>query len=94
MTKPIAIDDQAFLNDRLSDFRAACLMVNLSFNISEWWDGSQEGNPRWVYGTSPNLARGQHMLYDLSDPLSDSLCAVVAFSLLRGLGCSLGAYPA
>ena len=31
-------------------------MANPPFNISEWWDGRLEGDPRWVYGTQAKLA--------------------------------------
>jgi type I restriction enzyme M protein len=44
-------------------------MANPPFNISDWWHGSLEGDPRWVYGTPPqgnaNYAWLQHMLYHL-----------------------------
>lgn len=46
------------------------LMANPPFNISEWWDGRLEGDPRWAYGTPPksnaNFAWVQHMLYHLA----------------------------
>jgi type I restriction-modification system DNA methylase subunit len=42
---------------------------NPPFNISDWWHGSLEGDPRWVYGTPPqgnaNYAWLQHMLHHL-----------------------------
>jgi type I restriction enzyme M protein len=45
-------------------------MANPPFNISEWWDGRLEGDPRWVHGTPPksnaNFAWVQHMLYHLA----------------------------
>lgn len=32
-------------------------MANPPFNISEWWDGKLEGDPRWVYGIPPKPAQ-------------------------------------
>jgi type I restriction enzyme M protein len=59
-----------FLNDQHPDLRADTVMANPPFNISEWWDGRLEGDPRWVYGTPPksnaNFAWVQHMLYHLA----------------------------
>lgn len=42
-----------FLNDQHPDLRADYVMANPPFNISEWWDGKLEGDPRWVHGTPP-----------------------------------------
>jgi type I restriction enzyme M protein len=60
----------SFLNDQHPDLRADYVMANPPFNISEWWDGKLEGDPRWVYGTPPkgnaNYAWVQHMLYHLA----------------------------
>ena len=59
-----------FLSDQHPDLRADYVMANPPFNISEWWDGRLEGDPRWVYGTPPksnaNFAWVQHMLYHLA----------------------------
>jgi type I restriction enzyme M protein len=33
--------------------RADFMLANPPFNISDWWLGCLEGNPRWVYGTPP-----------------------------------------
>jgi len=59
-----------FLNDQHPDLRADFVMANPPFNISEWWDGKLEGDPRWVYGTPPktnaNFGWVQHMLYHLA----------------------------
>lgn len=59
-----------FTNDQHPDLRADFVMANPPFNISEWWDGKLEGDPRWVYGTPPkgnaNFAWVQHMLYHLA----------------------------
>jgi type I restriction enzyme M protein len=60
----------SFLNDQHPDLRADFVMANPPFNMSEWWDGKLEGDPRWVYGTPPqsnaNFAWIQHMLYHLA----------------------------
>jgi type I restriction enzyme M protein len=59
-----------FLNDQHPDLRADYVMANPPFNISEWWDGKLEGDPRWVYGTPPksnaNFGWVQHMLHHLA----------------------------
>ena len=59
-----------FLNDQHPDLRADYVMANPPFNISEWWDGRLDGDPRWVYGTPPksnaNFAWVQHMLHHLA----------------------------
>lgn len=59
-----------FLSDQHPDLRADYVMANPPFNVSEWWDGKLEGDPRWVYGTPPkgnaNFAWVQHMLYHLA----------------------------
>jgi type I restriction enzyme M protein len=60
----------SFTNDLHPDLRADFVMANPPFNISDWWDGKLEGDPRWKYGTPPkgnaNFAWLQHMLYHLS----------------------------
>lgn len=59
----------SFTRDQHPDLRADFVMANPPFNISDWWHGSLEGDPRWVYGTPPqgnaNYAWLQHMLYHL-----------------------------
>jgi type I restriction enzyme M protein len=59
-----------FLSDQHPDLRADYVMANPPFNVSEWWDGRLEGDPRWVYGTpsksNANFAWVQHMLYHLT----------------------------
>jgi type I restriction enzyme M protein len=59
-----------FLSDQHPDLRADFVMANPPFNISEWWDGKLEGDPRWVYGVPPkgnaNFGWVQHMLYHLA----------------------------
>jgi type I restriction enzyme M protein len=58
-----------FTKNQHSDLRADFILANPPFNISDWWHGSLEGDPRWVYGTPPqgnaNYAWLQHMLYHL-----------------------------
>ncbi|MEC5159762.1 MULTISPECIES: class I SAM-dependent DNA methyltransferase [unclassified Janthinobacterium] len=58
-----------FVRDQHVDLRADFVLANPPFNISDWWHGSLEGDPRWVYGTPPqgnaNYAWLQHMLYHL-----------------------------
>jgi type I restriction enzyme M protein len=60
----------SFTSDLHPDLRADFVMANPPFNISDWWDGKLEGDPRWKYGTPPkgnaNFAWLQHMLYHLS----------------------------
>lgn len=58
-----------FVRDQHKDLRADFVLANPPFNISDWWHGSLEGDPRWVYGTPPqgnaNYAWLQHMLHHL-----------------------------
>jgi type I restriction enzyme M protein len=58
-----------FVKNQHKDLRADFVLANPPFNISDWWHGSLEGDPRWVYGTPPqgnaNYAWLQHMLYHL-----------------------------
>ena len=59
----------SFVRDQHPDLRADYAVAGPPFNISNWWHGSLEGDPRWVYGTPPlgnaNYAWLQHMLYHL-----------------------------
>ncbi len=59
----------SFVRDQHPELRADFVLANPPFNISDWWHGSLEGDPRWVYGTPPqgnaNYAWLQHMLYHL-----------------------------
>ena len=59
-----------FTSDQHPDLRADFVMANPPFNISEWWDGKLEVDPRWVHGVPPkgnaNFAWVQHMLYHLA----------------------------
>ena len=58
-----------FTRNQHPDLRADFILANPPFNISDWWHGSLEGDPRWVYGTPPqgnaNYAWLLHMLYHL-----------------------------
>ena len=58
-----------FVRNQHPDLRADYILANPPFNISDWWHGSLEGDPRWVYGTPPqgnaNYAWLQHMLHHL-----------------------------
>jgi type I restriction enzyme M protein len=59
----------SFTRNQHPDLRADFILANPPFNISDWWHGSLEGDPRWVYGTPPqgnaNYAWLQHMLHHL-----------------------------
>ncbi|MBD9604003.1 SAM-dependent DNA methyltransferase [Pseudomonas sp. PDM10] len=58
-----------FIRNQHSDLRADFVLANPPFNVSDWWHGSLEGDPRWVYGAPPqgnaNYAWLQHMLFHL-----------------------------
>ena len=60
-----------FTRNQHPDLRADFVLANPPFNISDWWHGSLEGDPRWVYGTPPqgnaNYAWLQHILYHLKN---------------------------
>lgn len=60
----------SFVRDQHKDLRADFVLANPPFNISDWWHGSLEGDPRWVYGTPPqgnaNYAWLQHMLHHMN----------------------------
>lgn len=59
----------SFTRDQHPDLRADFILANPPFNISDWWHGSLEGDPRWEYGDPPqgnaNYAWLQHMLRHL-----------------------------
>ena len=61
--------NDTFVRNQHPDLRADFILANPPFNISDWWHGSLEGDPRWVYGTPPqgnaNYAWLQHMLFHL-----------------------------
>jgi type I restriction enzyme M protein len=58
-----------FTRNQHPDLRADFILANPPFNISDWWYGSLEGDPRWQYGDPPqgnaNYAWLQHMLHHL-----------------------------
>lgn len=58
-----------FVRNQHPDLRADYILANPPFNISDWWHGSLEGDPRWLYGSPPqgnaNYAWLQHMLHHL-----------------------------
>ncbi|TAL79593.1 MAG: SAM-dependent DNA methyltransferase [Burkholderiaceae bacterium] len=58
-----------FTRDQHPDLRADFVLANPPFNISDWWHGNLEGDPRWEYGAPPqgnaNYAWLQHILYHL-----------------------------
>ena len=58
-----------FTRNQHPDLRADFILANPPFNVSDWWHGSLEGDPRWVFGSPPagnaNYAWLQHMLYHL-----------------------------
>ncbi|WP_434572479.1 SAM-dependent DNA methyltransferase [Pseudomonas sp. Z3-6] len=58
-----------FVRNQHSDLRADFVLANPPFNVSDWWHGSLENDPRWIYGSPPsgnaNYAWLQHMLYHL-----------------------------
>ncbi len=58
-----------FTRNQHPDLRADFILANPPFNISDWWHGSLEGDPRWHYGDPPqgnaNYAWLQHMLHHL-----------------------------
>ncbi|MBP6653020.1 MAG: N-6 DNA methylase, partial [Xylophilus sp.] len=60
-----------FTRNQHPDLRADFILANPPFNISDWWHGSLEGDPRWHYGDPPqgnaNYAWLQHMLHHLKD---------------------------
>ena len=58
-----------FTRNQHPDLRADFILANPPFNISDWWHGSLEGDPRWAYGDplqgNANYAWLQHMLHHL-----------------------------
>jgi type I restriction enzyme M protein len=60
-----------FIQNQHPDLRADYILANPPFNISDWWHGSLDGDPRWKYGTPPqgnaNYAWLQHMLHHLNN---------------------------
>jgi type I restriction enzyme M protein len=56
--------DDTFRRNQHPDLRADFILANPPFNISDWWHGSLEGDPRWVYGASPQPS--QHPAFPLN----------------------------
>jgi type I restriction enzyme M protein len=58
-----------FTHNQHPDLQADFVIAGPPFNISDWWHGSLEGDPRWHYGDPPqgnaNYAWLQHMLHHL-----------------------------
>ena len=42
-----------FTRNQHPDLRADFVLANPPFNISDWWHGSLDNDPRWVCGTPP-----------------------------------------
>lgn len=60
-----------FVRNQHPDLRADFVLANPPFNISDWWHGSLEGDPRWVYGTPPQgnpTTPGCNTCYTTSSP--------------------------
>lgn len=59
-----------FYNDLHRTLKADFILANPPFNLSDWNDGSLNGDPRWKYGLPPsgnaNFAWLQHMISHLS----------------------------
>jgi type I restriction enzyme M protein len=59
-----------FHNDLHPQLKADFILANPPFNLSDWNDGSLNGDPRWKYGLPPsgnaNFAWMQHMIHHLS----------------------------
>lgn len=62
--------DDSFTRDLHPDLRADFVIANPPFNVSNWWDGKLQDDPRWEYGTPPsgnaNFAWVQHFVHHLS----------------------------
>ena len=60
----------SFHNDLHPQLKADFIMANPPFNLSDWNDGSLNGDQRWKYGLPPsgnaNFAWMQHMIHHLS----------------------------
>jgi type I restriction enzyme M protein len=63
-------NEGSFLRDEFATQKFDFVMANPPFNISDWWQGSLEGDARWAYGTPPqgnaNFAWLQHILHHLA----------------------------
>jgi len=63
-------NEGSFLRDEFPQLKFDYVMANPPFNISDWWQGSLEGDARWTHGTPPqgnaNFAWLQHILHHLA----------------------------
>jgi type I restriction enzyme M protein len=63
-------NEGSFLRDEFATQKFDFVMANPPFNISDWWQGSLEGDARWAYGAPPqgnaNFAWLQHILHHLA----------------------------
>ncbi len=63
-------NEGSFLRDEFPQLKFDYVMANPPFNISDWWQGSLDGDARWTHGTPPqgnaNFAWLQHILHHLA----------------------------
>ena len=63
-------NEGSFLRDEFPQLKFDYVMANPPFNISDWWQGSLDGDARWTLGTPPqgnaNFAWLQHILHHLA----------------------------
>lgn len=63
-------NEGSFIRDEFPQLKFDYVMANPPFNISDWWQGSLEGDARWTFGTPPqgnaNFAWLQHILHHLA----------------------------
>lgn len=63
-------NEGSFIRDEFPQLKFDYVMANPPFNISDWWQGSLDGDARWIFGTPPqgnaNFAWLQHILHHLA----------------------------
>jgi len=63
-------NEGSFIRDELPQLKFDYVMANPPFNISDWWQGSLDGDARWAFGTPPqgnaNFAWLQHIIHHLA----------------------------
>lgn len=63
-------NEGSFLRDEFPQLKFDYAMANPPFNISDWWQGSLDGDARWAFGTPPqgnaNFGWLQHILHHLA----------------------------
>ena len=63
-------NEGSFLRDEFPQLKFDYVMANPPFNISDWWQGSLDGDARWTHGTPPqgnaNFAWLQHIIHHLA----------------------------